>query len=146
MQWQRVEKPDFGYAVVVPQGWDERPPNLKNSPWETARFGDVNDRRHSVIVFRQPVQPGREVMEVAEQVQPALARSGFTDFEITAATMAGGPAALLRCARHDAGRVWAVREYLHVRENVTFCLGCGTSVPDEDDEMFADMAERFELL
>ncbi|WP_236796455.1 hypothetical protein [Amycolatopsis sp. GM8] len=146
MQWQRVEKPDFGYAVRIPRGWDERPPNLKNSPWETARFGDVPDRRHSVIVFRQPVKPDRDVMELAELVQPSLARSGFTDFEIASATMAGRPAALLRCAKHDAGRTWAVREYLSVRDGVSFCLGCGTSVPDEDEELFASMAEGFELL
>ncbi|TVT18560.1 hypothetical protein LWP59_35845 [Amycolatopsis acidiphila] len=146
MQWQRVEKPDFGYAVAVPQGWDERPPNLKNSPWETARFGESGDRRHSLIVFRHPVKPGRDVMEVAELVQPSLERSGFTDFEITPGTMAGRPAAVLWCAKHDAGRTWAVREYLSVQDDVAFCLGCGTSVPGEDDELFASIAERFELL
>lgn len=146
MQWQRIEKSDFGYAVVVPQTWTERPPNLRNSPWETARFGDNGDRRHTLIVFRQPIKPGRDVLELAELVQPSLTRSGFGDFEITPTTMAGGPAALLRCARHDAGRVWAVREYLSVRDDVSFCLGCGTSVPDEDDELFASMAEQFELL
>jgi hypothetical protein len=27
-----------------------------------------------------------------------------------------------------------------------FVLGCGSSVPDEDDALFAQMAERFEFL
>ncbi|GLY71651.1 hypothetical protein Atai01_82700 [Amycolatopsis taiwanensis] len=35
IEWQRVEKPDFGYAVRIPSGWEVRPPNLKDSPWET---------------------------------------------------------------------------------------------------------------
>jgi hypothetical protein len=60
VQWQRIEKPDFGYAVHVPDGWDERPPDLKNSPWETARFTQPADRRHSLIVFRGPTRPGRD--------------------------------------------------------------------------------------
>ena len=44
MEWQRIEKPEFGYAAHVPRGWDEHPPNLKNSPFETARFVDPTDR------------------------------------------------------------------------------------------------------
>ncbi|WP_345367114.1 hypothetical protein [Actinoallomurus liliacearum] len=46
VQWQRIEKPDFGYVVHVPHDWQEREPNLANSPWETARFVDPQDRRH----------------------------------------------------------------------------------------------------
>src|SRR5437764_6559830 len=46
VQWQRIEKTDFGYAISVPAGWTERPPDLKNSPLETARFGEETDRRH----------------------------------------------------------------------------------------------------
>ena len=49
MQWQRVEKEQFGYAVHVPPGWVEREVDLHNSPWETARFVDPADRRHSEI-------------------------------------------------------------------------------------------------
>ncbi|HKS45105.1 MAG TPA: hypothetical protein VJT49_08320 [Amycolatopsis sp.] len=145
-EWQRVENPDFGYAVRIPRGWDERPPNLKNSPWETVRFGDPADRRHSVIVFRQAVRPGRSALELAELVQPSLESAGFTDFEITESGLGGKSGALLRCARHDAGRTWAVSEYIVVEGKVSFCLGCGTSIPDEDETLFARMAEGFELI
>jgi hypothetical protein len=146
MQWQRVEKPEFGYAIRIPREWDERPPNLKNSPWETARFGDRADRRHNVIVFRQPIRPGRTSLELAEVIQPSLEAVGFTDFQITESSLGGQPGALLQCARHDAGRTWAVREYLLVRGEVGFCLGCGSSIPVEDDTLFTSMAEGFELL
>jgi hypothetical protein len=146
MEWQRIEKPEFGYAVQVPEDWAERPPNLKNSPWETARFGQPSDRRHSMIVFRGPGRRGATAADVAELVQPTLESAGFSDFQITDVEVAGRVAARLDCARHDAGRVWAVREYFVVQDDVRFCLGCGSSVPEEDDLLFASIAERFEIL
>jgi hypothetical protein len=146
MQWHRIEKPDFGYAVQIPQGWDERPPNLKNSPFETARFVDPADRRHSVIVFRAMPRPGLTARKLAEQVQASLEAYGFGDFLIAAAQVAGQPGARLDCAQHDAGRVWAVRQYIVIRGTDRFVLGCGSSVPAEDDSLFTAMAERFELL
>jgi hypothetical protein len=145
-QWQRVEKPDFGYAAHVPHGWEEYPPNLKNSPFETARFGDPGDRRHSVIVFRHMPRPGLSPAEHAERVQASLEATGFGDFEITEAEVAGQPGARLDCAKHDAGRTWAVREYFVGRDDAYFVLGCGSAVPDEDDALFTQIAERFEIL
>lgn len=147
MQWQRIDKPDFEYAVHLPRGWVEREPNPKNSPWETARFVDPEDRRHSLIVFRQPVRPAHTAAEVAERAGHSLSGIGFVDLEITEAVVAGRTGARLDCARHDAGRTWAVREYFVVRDGgVAFCLGCGSAVPEEDDPLFAAMAERFEVL
>jgi hypothetical protein len=52
----------------------------------------------------------------------------------------------LNCARRDAGLVWYVREYFVVQGDVRFVVGCGSSAPDEDEELFATVAERFELL
>ncbi len=146
MQWQRITKPTFGYAVHVPQGWDERPPNLKNSPFETARFVDPADRRHSVIVFRGMPRPGVTPLEVAEHVQVSLEANGFGDFQITEAEIAGRSGARLDCAKHDAGRVWAVREYIVVQGADRFVLGCGSSMPEEDDALFTAMAGHFEIL
>ncbi len=146
MQWQRIEKTDFGYAISVPAGWAEQPPNLKNSPLETARFGDDSDRRHGVTVFRGPTRPGRTAAEIAELAQPSLERAGFVDFVVTDVEVAGRPGARLDCARHDAGRVWAVQEYFLNEAHASFCLGCGTSIPDEDAALFAEIVARFEVL
>lgn len=145
-EWQRVEKTDFGYAVLIPRGWDERPPDLKNSPWETARFVDPSDRRHSLTVFRSPTRPGRTAHEVAERAQPALAASGFTGFEVTETTIAEQPAVLLECARHDAGRIWTIREYFAVADMAVFCFVCGSLVPDEDAALFEALVDGFELI
>ncbi|MCO5974780.1 hypothetical protein [Actinoallomurus soli] len=143
---QRIEKPDFGYAVQVPRDWQEREPNLRNSPWETARFVDPQDRRHSLIVFRQPTRPGRSAAEIAEGARHSLAHLRFVDFAVSEVTVAGRAGTRLDCVRHDAGRSWHVSEYFVVEDAVTFCLGCGSTVPDEDEALFAAMAERLELL
>jgi hypothetical protein len=146
MPWQRVEKTEFGYAVQIPDGWTVREPDLRNSPWATAHFGNPADRRHSVIVFRVPTGPGRTAAEVAERAQAGLDRSGFVDFTTADAEFGGRPAIRLECARHDAGRTWAVREFFVVHEQVSFCLGCGSSVPEEDEPLFTEMARTFEFL
>ncbi|MCO6009068.1 hypothetical protein NE236_29250 [Actinoallomurus purpureus] len=102
-----------------------------------------------MTVFRQPVRPvrpGRSAAEIAEGAQHSLAGIGFVDFQIDDATVADRAGARLGCARHDADRTWTVREYFIVQDGVGFCLGCGSSVPDEDDPLFGAMAERLELL
>jgi hypothetical protein len=146
VQWQRVEKPEFGYAVHVPHGWEETLPNLKNSPWETARFREPADRRHSLIVFRGMPRPDWTAMRFAEAVHASLESIGFVDFTLTEVRFCGRDGALLACVKRDAGREWAVREYFAVRDGVPFTLGCGSAVPEEDDPLFAAAADRFELL
>src|SRR5690348_17543952 len=76
MNWQRVEKTTYGFAIFVPEGWVEREVDLRNSPWETARFVDPADRRHSVIVFRNPVGPRSTAAEVALRARAALEATG----------------------------------------------------------------------
>jgi hypothetical protein len=146
MQWQRVEKPDFGYAIHVPAGWEERPPDLRNSPWETARFVEPTDRRHLVIVFRPLLRPGWTPAEAAAQVRDSLAASGFADFQISDDSVAGRPAALMECRRVDAGRVWALRQYFVVQDGYGLFVGCGSAAPDEDEELFTTVAGLFEVL
>jgi hypothetical protein len=147
MPWQRIEKTDFGYAVTVPEGWVEREPDLTNSPLETARYVDPSDRRHSVIVFRNPFGgPQRVAADMASRAETALTASGFAELEITDAEWAGRPGVRLDCVKRDAGRVWAVREYFLVVDGIGFCLGLGSAAPDEDDPLFAEMARTFEIL
>ena len=147
MQWQRIEKPEFGYAAQVPEGWDESPPNMKVSPWETARFGDPADRRHNFTVYRAPAPPVLTATEMAGSIQARLEGLGFGGFQITSTQVAGRAGARLDCAKHDAGRIWSVRYYFLVaRDNVRFTLGLGSFMLEEDDWLFTAMAERFEIL
>ncbi|WP_226900626.1 hypothetical protein [Nonomuraea phyllanthi] len=146
MQWQRIEKPDFGYAVHVPQGWDESLPDMKISPWETARFGDPADRRHNFTVYRAPTPPIWTASETAERVQARLKATGFGEFQITSAEIDGRAGTRLDGVKRDAGRTWAIRQYFVVAHDVCFTLGFGSFMPEEDDWLFTAMAERFEIL
>jgi hypothetical protein len=146
MQWQRVEKPEYGYAVHIPAGWEEREPNLKNSPFETARYVEPGDRRHMVGVFKPFHRAGRTAAEMADGARSALEQSGYLEFTVAEATLGGVPAVRLECVRRDAGRVWAVREVFAVQGETELCLGFGTAVPDEDDPLFEAIAGRFEIL
>ena len=85
-------------------------------------------------------------MEAALICRLTLEAAGFGDFEITEAEVAGQPGARLDCVKRDADRTWAVREYFVGRDDSHFVLGCGSSVPDEDDALFTQIAERFEFL
>ncbi|MFC7640328.1 hypothetical protein ACFQX6_04330 [Streptosporangium lutulentum] len=113
---------------------------------ETARFGDPADRQHNLTVFRGLPRPRWTAAEVAEEVQAVLEAAGFRDFHIADARIAERTGTRLDCAKHDAGRVWAVRQYFVVHDDVRFTLGCGSFIPEEDDLLFTGMAERFEIL
>lgn len=71
-------------------------------------------------------RPVRSATEIAEGAQHSLAQVGFVDFAISDVTIARRAGARLDCARHDAGRTWAVREHFVVENGVSFCLGCGS--------------------
>jgi hypothetical protein len=144
--WERIEVTEFGYALHLPVGWQRRDPDLRNSPWETARFAEPTDRRHSLIVFRSPVRPGADPTVVAERAQHALAAALFTDFTVQPVPFAGRPGRRLDCVRHDAGRVWAVTQFYAVGDASAFCLGFGSTAAQEDESLFVQVAQRFELL
>lgn len=146
VEWHRVEKPSFGYAVHVPAGWEEYPPDLARSPLETARFADPADRRHGLVVFRGMPLPGLSALEAAERTQATLEAAGYGAFLVARSAVAGRDGARLDCAKHDAGRVSALREYFVAHDDVRFVLGCHSFIPDEDDALFTAMAERFEIL
>lgn len=133
-------------AVHVPAGWEQLPLDLARSPVETARFADPADRRHSLVVFRGMPHPDLSALEAAERTQVRLEAAGYADFHVAQAQVAGRSGARLDCAKRDAGRISALREYFVVHEDVRFVLGCQTFMPEEDDEMFAAVAERFEIL
>lgn len=97
-------------------------------------------------MFRGPHRPGWTATDVAESARNSLESLGFGEFQLADAEIAGRPGARLDCTRHDAGRIWAVREYFVISGTARFALGCGSSVPDEDDALFAAMADRFEVL
>lgn len=62
--------------------------------------------------------------------------------QIIETTVAGRLEARMDFTRRHAGRVWYARHYFVVRSDIHFIVGCGSSVPEEDEELFAAVAER----
>jgi hypothetical protein len=143
--WRRIEKPEYGYALRVPMDWEECSPNLKNSPWETARFIDPADRQHCGV-FRMPTRPGTGPAEVAEEAKAALEMEGFAEFGQREITFAGRPGVELRFPRRDKRRTWVVREHFVVEGNIAVCLAIAAMIPEPDAAFLAAIAQGFELL
>ena len=148
---RRVEKPDLGFALHIPEQWLEEPPNLRNSPWEAFRaFGPrqrLGGGRSGCIVFRNPPQPAADAYTIARNVQPVLERDGFTSFTLHDAAVADRPGARLDFARPlPDGGVWAVRHYFVVVAGIPFCVSFGTTGPIADAPLLDALIEHFELL
>jgi hypothetical protein len=144
--WRRIERAEYAYAIHIPERWDEFPPDLRNSPWETARYSEKGDRRRGAIVFRNPDMPGRDARQVAEVTCQCLEATGYGNFGLQDTMLGDMPAARLDCDKRDAGRIWAVREYIVVLGAVYLNFGMGTATPEDDRALIDAMAERFEVL
>jgi hypothetical protein len=146
---RRVEKPEYGFAVSVPEEWRELSPDARNSPWEVARFSGPRPGGGVGIclVFRNPKAPNADAHAFAEGVQPGLEHSGFGNFRLMDAVVAGRPGARLDFDRPSPnGGIWAVRHYFLVVGDVPFCVSFGTTAPDEDRGLLDALIARFELL
>ena len=146
---RRVEKAEYGFALSVPEEWQELPPDLRNSPWEVARFsgGRPAGGVLNCLVFRNPKRPDVDAYDVARSVEPVLAQGGFGNFRHLDATVAGRPAARLDFDRPTSGGgVWAVRHHFLVVDEVPFCVSFGTTAPDEDGALLDALIGAFELV
>lgn len=146
MEWQRIEKPEYGYAIGLPVGWTEQPPDLRNSPLETARFVDPEDRRHSLIVFRSMPALGTTARRLADGTQRVLELKGWLDLSVTEATFGGATGIRLDAVKRDAGREMAIRQYFVAVGEVGLILASNTIAPDEDDALLTEISVRFEIL
>lgn len=146
MEWQRFEKLEYGYTIDLPARWVEQPPDLKNSPLETARFADPQDRRHSVIVFRSMPIPGSTARDLAERAQSSLERHGWLELTLIDARVGAENGVRLDAVKRDAGRVMALREYFIAHDPVGLILATNTTAFDEDEPLISAIAERFVFL
>ena len=144
--WHRIEKPDFGYAISIPEEWIETPPDLRNSPWETARFGSPEDRRHDVVVFRQPVISGQTAADIVANAKSHLESYGFGSFHVEKVTVASREGWRLDFATTDAGRRWSSQQYYVTDGDACFCFGYGSTAPDEIREIIDAMLASFAIL
>lgn len=144
--WRRIEKAEYGYVIRVPGDWEERPPDLRHHPFETARFVQPDDRRHLARVVRRPLNLGGGLIEMIEAARLGREALRFAEFSQCEIVVAGRPGVQVDSVLRDVGRLLAVREHFVGQGDIGFCLDVGTSVPDEDAELLSALAQGFELL
>jgi hypothetical protein len=146
---RRVEKPELGFSIELPEDWREEPPDLTNSPYEVARFrGNVGDARRLTLVFRPTDDAKPQVWTTANAVRGRLTSIGFSHMSLSECQWGGGDGVRIDCDRPVRGRdgIWTVREYLAVASDVPYILGMGTNQHLEDGPLFDEIASRFNVL
>jgi hypothetical protein len=141
----RVERPEHGFAVHVPEHWQELPLEPADTPYEVARFGYKDPNEHLCMVFRDEGAFGH-VSEIAERARTALEARGFSHFVMSDAEMAGREAVRLDFDNVHGGELWSVSDYVVKAGDLVYILGVGTSEPDKDAPVFDEMLRRFELI
>jgi hypothetical protein len=140
-----VERPEHGFALEVPSGWEELLPNRRANPWEVARFVEIGDRRHFVSVSRR-VAPSLTASDLADEARTLLAGLGYGGFQLSKSAIAGQAALRMDCEQRDAGRMWAARWYFATAGGTHQVLGLETAIPEQDQELFDRIAAGFRLL
>jgi hypothetical protein len=146
---RRVEKPEHGFSIEVPQDWPEEPPDLSNRPYEVNRFRlHDGDAWHLALVFRRTDHAEPQVWLAANAARGRLKRSGFAHMSLAECEWGGGDGVRIDCQREFAGPggLWTVREYLAVAGGVVYVLGVGSNQPLDDGPLFDEIARRFALI
>jgi hypothetical protein len=146
---RRVDKPDLGLTVFVPDDWAEFPPQPANNPYEVARFQHHEAAaRRICLIFRHPGSTG-----LSPQVPAGLVRAKreasrfcFANFTTEELDVAGWPAVRMEydSDQFDFGR-WFVRDYFLVVRNVVVEFSLGTTAPADDAETFNLMVGSFQV-
>jgi hypothetical protein len=147
IELRRIEKADLGFAIHVPDDWQEFPPQLTNSPFEVARFHYRDGGRHVCLVFRHPGSTGLDPHVPAEEERGILERKSFEHFSFEDLEISGRSAVRMDFDRADLPiGMWWAREYFVVARNLVYILGLGSTDIADDQAVFDEMAKRFEVL
>ena len=143
---KHYESCEWNFALDIPKSWHSFPPVCTNSPHEVIRFASYEEGRHLLIIFREPHDPKKSLMDVSNQVQQILANHGFGNFA-TAETTIGSRAALtLDFDRPKDGGTWSCRHYFLAEGTLGYTLGFGTTNKAGMFELYDRMAKSFQIL
>lgn len=138
-----ISKPELGLHFGVPEGWEEFPPVLSNSPYEVTRFARQDHAAHMCVVFRMPGSDGLDPKGMAERAQAKQKAKGFDNFRLTRVEVGERPGVLLSFDKKTDRGAWTAREYFVSVGSLVYCLGLGTGDADGDELTFDAMAEHF---
>jgi hypothetical protein len=145
---KHYERPEWKFAVDVPERWNSFPPEPTNSPNEVIRFASNEGGMHILIIFRQHHNPSGDLgLEWhVEKVKQVLTSKGFSNF-VTAETIIGSQKALtLDFDKPQEDGTWSCRHYFVTEGTLVFALGFGTSRKASMVDLFDRMAKSFKIL
>jgi hypothetical protein len=145
-QLRRIEKPEYGFALSLPDDWREEPADPFNSWAEVARFAGPGPGTRGCLVFRNATQPGIDAPTVARRVVRVLEQSGFGNFRHLDTVLAGRPGARLDFDKPAPSGVWSVRHYFVIERDTPFCVSFGTSALEQDAALIDTLAATFTFL
>lgn len=146
---RRVEKPQYGFAVQLPEDWAEEPADPFNSEWEVARFrlSGPSGSVRNCLVFRSPEKPDADPRDAARRAETSLGQAGFGNFRHVHIKLGGLPAARLDFDRPwPNDRIWSCRHHFVVAAGHLFCLSFGTTAIEEDAPLLDELTARFEFI
>ena len=143
---RRVEKPELGFALLVPHNWRDEPPDPFNSAQEIARFTGPGLRERGCFVFRNHPRPGITARAAAEGLVPVLERGGFGNFTHHDATIGGVPASRLEFEKRTGSRLRSFRDYYVVVGDTPIVLSFSIPNPDQDAPLIDMLAATFSFL
>lgn len=143
--FRRVEKPEFGFAISIPEDWPEFAPE-PNPPYQVARFSYNDGIRHVCFVYRRPGATGLDPSVAANADRPVLEQLGFANLTDSRCEVAGLPAARLDGDKTDIYGAWFVRGFYIPMSNLVYNIGLGSGAIDADDDTFDTIINSFEPL
>jgi len=143
---RRIERPAFGFALSVPEEWEEASPNLRNSPWEVARFAAAGGDGPACIVVRYPARPGLDARTAALAAQALLRAAGFRRFRLADVTVAGHRAARLEYEQPEGGGPSSIKHVFVVAGTATLGVRLATTAPERDAKLLDTIAATLELV
>ncbi|HTV43548.1 MAG TPA: serine/threonine-protein kinase [Candidatus Sulfotelmatobacter sp.] len=141
--FKHYEDPKWNFELDIPEGWNEFPPNLKNSLYELLRFASHENGRHLLIIFRKPHNPAKSHKDYSDEVQKILAEKRFGNFVSGETTIDGKPARTLDFDRPEDDGAWSCRHYFMAEGTLGYTLGFGTTDKAGMFETFDRMAKSF---
>jgi hypothetical protein len=143
---RRYKNTDWNFALDIPAPWKSFPSVVNSSPFEVVRFKSNEDGSHFLIVLRQSHRPERSLSQVADDVQKALMKKGFMDFEIAETTTGSRAALVYSFNKPQPNETWSFRNYLFAAGSLVYTLGFGTNNRSGMFELYDRVAKTFELL
>jgi hypothetical protein len=99
------------------------------------------------LVFRHPGSTGLDPHTPAQEESVILEQKSFEHFSFEDVDISGRPAVRMDFDRADLPiGMWWAREYFVVARNLVYILGVGSTDITGDQDLFDEMARRFEVL